>query len=116
MGYTMGGKLIATNKRFAFLEQRLVESGPFFSKKRELQTVGIKINLPIDRVIGANVEARTRKKGTLNEPPSMFSKEQYNVLIVSLDTPDGMENPAFEVSELSMWVTVLQRAIGGETL
>jgi len=33
-----------------------------------------------------------------------------------LDTRDGMENPAFEVSEPDMWVTVLQRAIGGEAL
>jgi len=113
-GYPMFGKLILTNKRFIFVQQRVVEKGWFLAKKRELQTVGIKINLPIENVLGAITESRERKKGTLNEPPSLFSKEQYHVLIVSLDTPDGMENPSFEVADPQGWVKAIQRAVGGE--
>ena len=118
IGSVMWGKLILTNKRFLFLEQRNVKSGGFlgFGKKTETQTVGVKINLPIDNVIGATVETRTRKKGTLNQPPSLFSKEQYQVLVVSLDTERGMENPAFEVYNAQDWVTAIQRAVGGEAV
>ena len=70
IGSIMWGKLILTNKRFLFLEQRSVKSGGFFGfgKKTEVQTAGVKMNLPIDSVIGATVETRTRKKGTLNQP------------------------------------------------
>ena len=118
IGSIMRGKLILTNKRFLFLEQRAVKSGGFlgFGKKTEVQTAGVKINLPTDSVIGAIVETRTRKKGTLNQPPSLFSKEQYQVLIVSLDTPEGMENPAFEVYNAPDWVNAIQRGIGGEAV
>ncbi len=118
IGSLMWGKLILTNKRFLFLEQRVVKSGGFlgFGKKNEVQTAGVKINLPIDGVVGATVETRTRKKGTLNEPPSFFSKEPYEVLIVSLDTPEGMENPAFEVYNARDWISAIQRGIGGEAL
>jgi hypothetical protein len=59
-------------------------------------------------------ETRIRKKGTIDEPPSLFSKEEYNVLIVSLDTPEGQENPSFEVKDPEGWVTAIQKAIGGE--
>lgn len=118
IGSVMWGKLILTNKRFLFLQQRNVKSGGFlgFGKKTEIQTVGVKINLPIDNVVGAIVETRTRKKGTLNQPPSLFSKEQYQVLVVSLDTEHGMENPAFEVFNAQDWVTAVQRAVGGEAV
>jgi len=118
IGSVMWGKLILTNKRFLFLEQQAVKSGGFlgFGKKTEVQTVGVKINLPIESVVGAIVETRTRKKGTLNEPPSLFSKESYQVLVVSLDTERGMENPAFEVYNAQDWVTAIQRAVGGEAV
>jgi len=76
----------------------------------------VKINLPIDNVIGALVETRTRKKGTLNTPPSLFSKEQYRILMVSLETEQGMENPAFEVHNAQDWVTAIQRGVGGEAV
>jgi len=118
IGSVMWGKLILTNKRFLFLQQQNVKSGGFlgFGKKTETQTVGVKINLPIDNVVGAIVETRTRKKGTLNQPPSLFSKEQYQVLMVSLDTERGMENPAFEVYNAQDWVTAIQRVVGGEAV
>jgi len=116
IGRPMWGKLVVTNKRFAFVEQRVVESGLFFAKKREIQNVGIRINLPVDKVISATVETRERKKGTLRDPPSLFSKERYNVLIVSIEALDGLENPTFEVSEPNVWIRVLERVISGETL
>lgn len=118
IGSVMVGKLILTNKRFLFLEQRSVKSSGFlgFGKKTETQTVGVKINLPIDNVVGAIVENRTRKKGTLNTPPSFFSKEPYQVLVVSMDTEHGMENPAFEVYNAQDWVTAIQRSVGGEAV
>jgi len=114
----MWGKLILTNRRFLFLEQKQVKSGGFlgFGKKTEIQTAGVRINLPIDGVVGALVEARTRKKGTLNTPPSLFSKEQYQLLVVSLETEHGMENPAFEVYNAQDWATAIQRAVGGEAV
>ena len=49
-------------------------------------------------------------------PPSLFSKEPYKVLTVSLDTPEGIENPVFEVSGPDVWVTVVQRVVGGEAV
>ena len=118
IGSVMIGKLILTNKRFLFLQQTRVKSGGFlgFGKKTETQTIGVKINLPIENVVGAVVETRTRKKGTLNTPPSIFSKEQYQILVVSLDTEQGMENPAFEVYNARDWVTAIQRAVGGEAV
>ncbi len=118
IGSVIWGKLILTNKRFLFLEQKNVKSGGFlgFGEKMETQTVGVKINLPIDNVVGAIVENRTRKKGTLNTPPSLFSKEPYQVLVISLDTEQGMENPAFEVYNARDWVTAIQRAVGGEAV
>jgi len=118
IGSVMGGKLILTNKRFLFLEQHAVKSGGFlgFGKKTEIQTAGVRVNLPIDNVVGALVETRTRKKGTLNTPPSLFSKEQYQVLVISLDTERGMENPAFEVYNAQDWVNAIQRTVGGEAV
>jgi len=113
-GYPMLGRLIPTNKRFIFIQQEVVERGGFLSKKKELRTVGVKINLPISNVLGAMTETRIRKKGTIDEPPSLFSKEEYNVLIVSLDTPEGQENPSFEVKDPEGWVAAIQKAIGGE--
>jgi len=113
-GYPMFGKLILTNKRFIFIQQRVVERGWLLSKRQELETVGIKINLPIESVLGAITETRERKKGTLNKPPSLFSKERYNVLVLSLDTPEGMENPSFEVADPEGWIRAIQRAVGGE--
>lgn len=107
-----------TNKRFLFQWQKTVEHGGFlgFGKKRELQTVGIPINIPIDKVIGATVETRTRKKGTLNDPATLFSKEQYQVLIVGMETPFGIENPTFEVDNANDWAVAIQRVIGGEAI
>ena len=118
IGSYMWGKLILTNRRFIFLQQNTVKSGGImgFGKKSEVQTVGVKINLPVENVLGAMVETRSRKKGTLSEPPSLFSKEQYQVLMVSLETQSGMENPAFEVYNAQDWVTAIQRSVGGEAV
>ena len=113
-GYAMYGRLILTNKRFIFIQQEVVERGGFLSKKKELRNIGIKMNLPTSSVLGAMTETRERKKNTLDDPPSLFSKEQYNVLIVSLDTPEGQENPGFEVRDPEGWVSAIQKAIGGE--
>jgi len=115
-GYSMAGKLVLTNKRFAFVHKTVSSSGGMFGffKKTSVETMGIKINIPLDKVIGAATETRERKKGTLNDPPSLFSKELYNVLIVSLDAPEGVENPIFEVGDPSGWATAIQRKIGGE--
>lgn len=113
-GYAMRGRLILTNKRFIFIQQEVVERGGFLSKKKEVRNVGIKINIPVANVLGAMTEARERKKNTIDEPPSLFSKEQYNVLIVSLDTPEGQENPSFEVRDIEGWTSALQKTIGGE--
>ena len=113
-GYHMSGRLILTNKRLIFIHQELVERGGFLSKKKELRNVGVKINLPISNVLGAITETRERKKNTIDDPPSLFSKEQYSVLIISLDTQEGQENPSFEVSDPEGWVSALQKAIGGE--
>jgi len=118
IGSYMWGKLILTNKRFIFLQQNTVKSGGImgFGKKSEVQTVGVKINLPVENVLGATVETRSRKKGTMSEPPSFFNKEQYQVLMVSLETQSGMENPAFEVYNAQDWVTAIQRSVGGEAV
>lgn len=118
IGYYMYGKLILTNKRFIFAKMQTVEHGGFlgFGKQKELQTVGFPINIPLDKVIGCQIETRTRKKGTLNQPASIFSKEQYQVLIVGLETPDGMESPVFEVAYPQDWHNAITRAVGGETL
>ncbi|MBS7614949.1 hypothetical protein KEJ18_04380 [Candidatus Bathyarchaeota archaeon] len=115
-GYPMWGRLILTNKRFIFIQQEVVERGGILSKKKEVRNVGIKINLPVTSVLGAMTETRERKKGTIDAPPSLFSKEQYNVLIVSLDTPEGQENPSFEVRDLDGWTAAIQKAVGGETV
>jgi hypothetical protein len=113
-GYPMYGRLILTNKRFIFIQQEVVERGGFLAKKKELRNIGVKMNLPITGVLGAITETRERKKNTLDDPPSIFSKEQYNVMIVSLDTPEGQENPAFEVSDPQGWTSAIQKAVGGE--
>jgi hypothetical protein len=97
-----------TSKRFAFIEQEIVEEGRIRRTQR-IQTLGIKINLPNDKVLGAQTEARVRKTGT-------FSKERYSVLIVSLDTDRGVENPVFRVSDPKGWETAMQRAMGGEVI
>jgi hypothetical protein len=118
IGSYMYGKLILTNKRFLFAKQQTVEHGGFlgFGKQKELQTTGMPINIPLDKVVGCQIETRTRKKGTLNEPASLFSKEQYQVLIVGLETTEGMESPIFEVGNPQDWSTAITRAIGGETV
>jgi hypothetical protein len=113
-GYVMQGRLILTDKRFIFIQQEVVERGGFLAKKKELRTIGVKINLPVTGVLGAMTETRERKKNTIDEPPSLFSKEQYSVLIVSLDTPEGQENPSFEVRDPEGWTSAIQRAVGGE--
>jgi len=113
-GYPMQGRLILTNKRFIFIHQELVERGGFLSKKMELRNVGVKINLPVESILGTLTETRERKKNTIDAPPSLFSKEQYRVLIVNLDTPEGPENPCFEVSDIEGWTAVIQRITGGE--
>jgi len=113
-GYPMFGRLILTNKRFIFIHQEYVERGGFLSKKKELRNIGVKINIPIASVLGAMTETRERKKNTIDDPPSLFSKEQYSVLIVSLDAAEGQENPSFEVRDAEGWASGLQRAVGGE--
>jgi hypothetical protein len=112
----MWGRLMLTNKRFIFIQQEVVERGGIISKKKELRTVGAKINVPVESVLMSSMEPRMRKKNTIDEPPSLFSKEQYDVLIVSLDTPEGQENPSFEVSDAQGWAIAIQRATGGETV
>jgi hypothetical protein len=118
IGRYMFGKLILTNKRFMFQWQESVAHGGFlgFGKKQEMQTRGTPINIPIDKLTNAVTETRTRKKNTLNEPATLFSKEQYQVLIVSMDTPDGSENPVFEVENVQDWQAAISRAVGGETV
>jgi hypothetical protein len=118
IGRYMYGKLILTNKRFVFAEQRTVEHGGFlgFGKQKELQTSGMPINILLEKVVGCQIETRTRKKGTLNMPASLFSKEQYQVLIVGLESSDGIESPVFEVSNPQDWATAITRAMGGETI
>jgi len=113
-GNPMFGRLILTNKRFIFIQQEVVERGGFLSKKKELRNIGIKINLPVEKVLGVMTETRERKKNTIDDPPSLFSKEQYRVMTLSLDTPEGMENPSFEVSDIEGWTAAIQRAVGGE--
>lgn len=113
-GYAMFGRLILTSKRFIFIQQEVVERGGFLKKKKELRNVGIKMNLPVEKVLGVSTETRERKKNTIDDPPSLFSKEQYKVMVVSLDTQDGMENPCFEVSDVEGWTMAIQRAVGGE--
>lgn len=117
-GYYMFGKLILTTKRFIFQRKTTVEHGGFlgFGKKKELQTTGMPINIPIENVVGCQIETRTRKKGTINTPGTLFSKEQYRVLIVGLETPEGMESPVFEVENPEDWTRALNRAIGGEQI
>jgi len=113
-GSPMFGRLILTNKRFIFIQQEIVERGGFFSKKKELRNVGIRMNLPVEKVLGVMTETRERKKNTTDEPPSLFSKENYRVMMVSLDTSEGMENPSFEVRDVEGWAAAIQRAVGGE--
>ena len=113
-GSPMFGRLILTNKRFIFIQQEVVERGGFFSKKKELRNVGIRMNLPVEKVLGVMTETRERKKNTIDEPPSLFSKENYRVMMVSLDTSEGMENPSFEVRDVEGWAAAIQRAVGGE--
>jgi len=107
-GNAMWGKLMLTSKRFAFIEQRTVEEGRI-RKTQRIETVGVKINLPSEKVLQAQPEARVRKTGT-------FSKEHYTVLIVSLDTDKGVENPVFQVSDPKGWETAMQRGMGGEVV
>ena len=113
-GSPMFGRLILTNKRFIFIQQEVVERGGFFSKKKELRNVGIRMNLPVEKVLGVMTETRERKKNTIDEQPSLFSKENYRVMMVSLDTSEGMENPSFEVRDVEGWAAAIQRAVGGE--
>jgi rRNA maturation endonuclease Nob1 len=104
----MWGRLILSNKRFAFVEQRAVEEGRI-RKTQRIETVGYRINIPREKVLGSQSEGRTRKTGT-------FSKENYNVLIVAMETEQGIENPVFQVSDPSGWVTAIQRIMGGEVI
>jgi hypothetical protein len=67
------------------------------------------MNLPREKVLGAQSEARVRKTGT-------FSKENYGVLIVSLDTDQGVEKSVFQVTHPKGWETAIQRAMGGEVV
>ncbi len=117
-GSPMYGKLILTNKRFVFAQQHKVQQGGFigFGKTAEIHTTAMPINIPLDKIIGCQIETRTRKKGTMSQPASVFSKEQYQIIIVGLETPEGMESPTFEVSNPQDWETALRRSIGGETL
>lgn len=107
-GNPMWGKLLLTNKRFQFVEQRVVEIGRI-RKSTQLETVGIRINLPNDKVLGAHAEIRVRKTGR-------FSKENWGALIVSLDADRGVENPVFQVSDTQGWAIAIQRATGGEVV
>jgi hypothetical protein len=113
-GSLMFGKLSLTNKRFMFTELEPVRVGGVFSKRYETRTKGIRLNLPVERVIGAQGETRTRKKGTRNDPPTLLSKEQFGVLVVSMETDSGIENPVFEVGHPEEWVEAIQRLTGGE--
>ena len=114
----MFGKLILTNKRFVFAQQHKVQQGGFigFGSKAEVHTMAMPINIPLDRIIGCQIETRTRKKGTMSQPASVFSKEEYQIIIVGLETTEGMESPTFEVTNPQDWATALGRVIGGETL
>lgn len=114
-GNPMFGRLILTNKRFLFVEMEIVKVG-LLRKKIEYHIKGIKINIPIEKVLGTAIETRVRKKGTLNSPPGLFSKEQYSVLIVSMEDATGIENPVFEVQNPQDWANAIQRVLAGELL
>ena len=114
-GNPMFGRLILTNKRFLFVEIEAVKVG-LLRKKTEYRIKGIRINIPIDKVLSTAIETRVRKKGTLNAPPGLFSKEQYNVLIVSMEDATGIENPVFEVRNPQDWANAIQRVLAGELL
>ena len=116
-GSPMRGKLILTDKRFAYIEMETVKIGGIlgFGQTPERRSKGIKINLPAGKVIGASTETRTRKKGTLNQPGTLMSKEQYRVLTVSMETEMGVENPSFEVMDPDGWATVIMSQ-GSESL
>lgn len=119
IGHPMWGKLVLTNKRFLFFEMKVEKTGGIFGigGKQQKRIVGARINIPTQNVLSAMVETRTRKKGTLNEPPTLLSKEEYKVLMVSLENPmGGVENPVFEVQDPDGWVYAIQQTIGGETL
>jgi len=118
VGHYMFGKLVLTNKRFMFQWQQPVAHGGFlgFGKKQEMQTKGTPINIPIDKITNVITETRTRKKNTLSEPATLFSKEQFQIMIVSMDTPMGAENPTFEVENIQDWQAAIQRAVGGESV
>jgi hypothetical protein len=117
-GGAMIGKLVLTNKRFIyFRKEKTKERGGLLGlgTKDVLKVVGIAINLPIANVIGASIEQRERKKGTVNQPASLFSKETYSLIIVSMETMEGgVENPTFEVRDPAGWVDVITRIQGGE--
>ncbi len=113
-GHIMYGNLLLTNKRFLFEEIKWKNIG-FFSTNRVEESGGIKINLPLEGVIGSKTETRVRKKGTLKNPPTLFSKEDYKVLIVSLETSSGLiENPIFGVMNANDWAIAIQRTTEGE--
>jgi hypothetical protein len=113
-GATMLGKLVLTNKRVLFFEQKTVKTGGFlgFNQKVETQTIGAKLNAPVDAIVGGFVETRTRKKGSVNAAPSVFSRELFQVLVVSLETENSIENPSFEVNNPQDWVPAIQRVSG----
>jgi hypothetical protein len=110
----MLGKLVLTNKRVLFFEQKTVKTGGFlgFNQKVETQTIGAKLNTPVDAIVGSFVETWTRKKGSVNAAPSVFSRELFQVLVVSLETENSIENPSFEVNNPQDWVPAIQRVSG----
>lgn len=110
----MVGKLVLTNRRVLFFEQKTVKTGGFlgFNQKVETQTIGSKLNAPVDAIVGVFVETRTRKKGSVNAAPSVFSRELFQVLVISLETENSIENPSFEVNDPQDWVPAIQQVSG----
>jgi len=94
-----------TSERLAFIEYQLIKRGLFEKEVRKK----IRINAPVTSIVGASVETRLRRKGTIADPASFIGKETYRVIIISLESQNLLENPTFEVSDVRGWLIIIQR-------
>jgi hypothetical protein len=109
---SMLGKLMLSNKRLMFLQEEVVEEPGLFHRKRDLDVVGLKLDLPVDKIVSTSTDTRQRKRGTWDARPTLLSDETYKVLILSLQTENGIENPVFEVATPDSWVSAIQSVAG----
>lgn len=119
------GKLIVTDSRLIFYEEKPKERAGLFSRNIQLAPVGVIMSIPIKALIGVSIDRRLRSKSSkpnwrrnyrnviknpsqINRPPGFFdSKEDYSVLILSFDAGYFVENPEFEVPNVEEWVRIL---------